>query len=74
VASYNGNALEIAKAVCDELGAVSLRVPVFMGGRLNQAEAESNLPRNVENEIMELGVRACSSISDCLRLVDDLVD
>jgi methylmalonyl-CoA mutase cobalamin-binding subunit len=74
VASYNGNALEIAKALRDELGAVSLRVPIFMGGRLNQAEAESNLPRNVENEIMELGVRACSSILDCLRLVDDLVD
>ena len=74
VASYNGNALEIAKAVCNELGAVGLKAPIFMGGRLNQADAASNLPRNVENEIGELGVRACSSISDCLRLVDDLVD
>lgn len=74
VASYNGNALEIAKAVRDELGRVGLRVPVFMGGRLNQADPGSKLPKNVENEIGELGVRACVSISDCLRLIDDLVN
>jgi methylmalonyl-CoA mutase cobalamin-binding domain/chain len=74
VASYNGNALEIAKAVRDELGAVGLRVPIFMGGRLNQADAGSKLPKNVENEIGGLGVRVCPSIPDCLRLVDDLVN
>jgi len=74
VASYNGNALEIAKAVRNELEAVGLRLPIFIGGRLNQADAGSKLPRNVENEIGELGVRACPSISDCLRLVDDLVN
>jgi hypothetical protein len=45
-----------------------------MGGRLNQADAGSKLPKNVENEIGELGVRACVSISDCLRLIDDLVN
>jgi methylmalonyl-CoA mutase cobalamin-binding domain/chain len=74
VASYNGNALEIAKAVRDELETVGLRVPVFMGGRLNQVYAGNKLPKNVENEIGELGIRACASISDCLRLVDDLVN
>jgi methylmalonyl-CoA mutase cobalamin-binding subunit len=73
VATYNGNALEIAKAVQYELGAAGLKIPIFMGGRLNQAEAGSKLPKNVENEINELGIRACTSIPDCLRLIDDLV-
>jgi methylmalonyl-CoA mutase cobalamin-binding domain/chain len=74
VATYNGNALEIAKAVRYELRAAGLKIPIFMGGRLNQVEAGSILPKNVENEINELGVRACSSIPDCLRLIDDLVN
>lgn len=73
IASYNGNALEIAKAIRCELEAVDLRLPVFMGGRLNQVDSGSALPKDVENEIGELGIRACPSILDCLRLVDDLV-
>jgi methylmalonyl-CoA mutase cobalamin-binding subunit len=73
LASYNGNALVIAKAIRSELGTAGLKIPVFMGGRLNQVDAGSQLPKNVEREIAELGVRACSSIPDCLRLIDDLI-
>jgi methylmalonyl-CoA mutase cobalamin-binding subunit len=72
VASYNGNALEIAKDLSSELLAAGLKLPVFMGGRLNQADPNHPLPLNVENEIGALGIRACSSIPDCLRLIDDL--
>jgi methylmalonyl-CoA mutase cobalamin-binding subunit len=66
ISTHNGMALEYAKLLYAELSKRNLRVPVFMGGRLNQGVAGEDLPRDVSGQIEELGIIPCDSIDKFL--------
>ena len=73
VSTYNGLALEIGKALRLELDRTGLRIPVFMGGRLNQAVDGTPLPVDVSSELAALGLIPCQSIPELLNTLDDMI-
>ncbi len=70
VGTYNGLALEIAKALRCEMERAGLRVPVFLGGKLNQAVEGQALPVDVSDEIAALGLIPCQTIQELLDNLD----
>lgn len=70
VGTYNGLALEIAKALRYETDKARLKVPVFIGGKLNQAVEGQALPIDVSNEIAALGLIPCQTIQELLNQLD----
>jgi len=66
VGTYNGMALEIGKALRCELDRLGLRMPVFMGGKLNQVVEGRALPVDVSTEIAALGLTPCQTIQKLL--------
>nr|MBC7243843.1 hypothetical protein [Chloroflexota bacterium] len=66
VGTYNGLALEIGKALRSEMDRVGLKVPLFMGGKLNQAVEGQALPVDVSDEIAALGFIPCQTIQELL--------
>jgi methylmalonyl-CoA mutase cobalamin-binding subunit len=66
VGTYNGMALEMGKALRSELDRRGLRVPVFMGGKLNQVVEGQALPVDVSDEIAALGLIPCCTIQELL--------
>jgi len=66
VGTYNGMALEIGKALRCELDRLGLRMPVFMGGKLNQVVEGRALPVDVSTEIAALGLTPCQTIQELL--------
>jgi len=66
VSTYNGNALEVGKALRREMDRLGLRAPVFLGGRLNQAVEGKALPVDVTTELAELGLHPCQAIPELL--------
>jgi methylmalonyl-CoA mutase cobalamin-binding subunit len=73
VGTYNGMALEVGKALRAELDRVGLRMPVFMGGKLNQAVEGKALPVDVSKELAALGIVPCQTIPELLRVLDDMI-
>jgi methylmalonyl-CoA mutase cobalamin-binding subunit len=73
VATYNGMALEVGKALRTALDRKDLSVPVFMGGRLNQAVEGEELPVSVSKDLTKLSIIPCETILEMLRIVDDMV-
>lgn len=68
ISTYNGVALTYARAVIAELARLDLRLPVLIGGRLNEISATSNsgLPNDVTRELAELGCFPCPDLDAML--------
>jgi len=71
VSTYNGVALEIGKALRCELDRLELRIPVFMGGRLNQVVKGKALPVDVSAELTALGLIPCQTIPELLHRLEE---
>ncbi len=57
ISTHNGMALEYAQRLQMELNRLHLKVPVVMGGVLNQKVPEHPLPVDVTQELRQLGIR-----------------
>ena len=73
IGTYNGMALEMGKALRDELGRLGLRIPVFMGGKLNQVVGDAALPVDVSLDLAALGFIPCQTIPELLHILDDMI-
>ena len=73
VGTYNGMALEFGRALRRELDGLGLRIPVFMGGRLNQVVEGEALPVDVSRELAALGFIPCQTIPEMLHILDDMI-
>jgi methylmalonyl-CoA mutase cobalamin-binding subunit len=69
VSTYNGMALEVGKALRGELERLGLRIPVYMGGRLNQAVEGQALPVDVTADLAAVGLTPCQTIPELLQKV-----
>lgn len=71
ISTYNGIALRFASDVMIALERAGVRIPVCIGGRLNQIPEDSNsgLPVDVTSELGELGAVPCHTPE---RLVEEL--
>lgn len=69
ISTYNGVALDYIKKLTEELERAQLKLPIFIGGKLNQVKEDdvSGLPQDVTAEVMELGVIVCHTVEDLLR-------
>jgi methanogenic corrinoid protein MtbC1 len=71
LSTYNGVALDYLKRLREEMNRQQLRIPVFIGGKLNQitiASADS-MPVDVSAELEALGAHACRRIEDMLQIL-----
>lgn len=68
ISTYNGVAYSYAKAVKAAMEKQSVRLPVLIGGRLNEVPKDSNsgLPVDVTREIAELGCSPCTDLDQML--------
>ncbi len=68
LSTYNGVALDYLRRLHGEMEARGLRLPVFIGGKLNQIPDDSNtsLPVDVSAELEAAGAVACGRIGDML--------
>jgi methylmalonyl-CoA mutase cobalamin-binding domain/chain len=65
VTTHNGVARSFARSLLDEIRAADAgRVEVYMGGVLNEDEDESDVPRDVTEDLLRLGVRLPADVSD----------
>lgn len=74
ISTYNGIALRYAREVKEALARAGVKMPVCIGGRLNQVLDDSNsgLPVDVTADIRQLGVIPCDSPDGLFRLLDNL--
>jgi len=73
VATYNGMAFEVGKALRQHLDRANWRIPVFIGGKLNQVVGNEALPVDVSSDLAELGLVPCETIPELLRRMDDIL-
>lgn len=66
LSTHNGMALEYAHALREELEERNLRVPVFIGGVLNQKVEDKDLPVDVEETLRETGFHTCRNPGEFL--------
>ncbi|MFD0858514.1 cobalamin B12-binding domain-containing protein [Roseovarius aquimarinus] len=68
VSTYNGIGLGYARRLMAELEARGARIPVIMGGKLNEIPQDSNssLPIDVTAQIRASGVHPCAGLDDML--------
>ena len=68
VSTYNGVALDYLQALRQETARVSLDLPVFIGGKLNQIpeDSPSSLPVDVTGQLRALGAVVCHRVEDML--------
>ena len=68
LSTYNGVALDYLERLHGEMETRGLRLPVFIGGKLNQIPDDSNtsLPVDVSAELEAAGAIACGQIGDML--------
>ena len=72
ISTHNGMALEYAKVLLEEMEERNLRVPILMGGVLNQKVADSATPVNVEKELAAIGIIPVSDMNDLVRLIIEM--
>ena len=71
ISTHNGNALQYAQCLKAELDKANLKIPVIMGGRLNQKVEHEPLPVDVSRDLKALGFIPCSQLDQPLhRLID----
>lgn len=68
LSTYNGVALNYLRALKKELASRKVRIPVLIGGRLNQVPQGSNtsLPVDVTAELKAEGAIVCSAVQDAV--------
>ena len=68
VSTYNGVALDYLQALRQETARVSLDLPIFIGGKLNQIPEDSlsSLPVDVTGQLRALGAVVCHRVEDML--------
>ena len=62
ISTHNGMALDYAKRLRKELDACSIKIPVIMGGVLNQKFENQVLPVDVSSQLLKLGFRISPKI------------
>lgn len=69
LSTYNGIALTYVNALGQELAALNLDIPVYVGGRLNQVPTTSNtsLPVDVSNAVAQAGAIPCKAVEEMLK-------
>ena len=67
ISTHNGMALEYAKHLKDELAKHKVKVPVLMGGILNQKIENQQLPVDVTANLKELGFYPCARLEGRFR-------
>jgi methylmalonyl-CoA mutase cobalamin-binding subunit len=75
VSTYNGVALDYLQRLRRQLAKHDLKVPIFIGGKLNQIleESASSMPVDVRREIEQTGAVACRRVEDMIEKLADLV-
>ncbi|MBW2059194.1 MAG: cobalamin-dependent protein [Deltaproteobacteria bacterium] len=63
VSTHNGMAYEFAGLLREEFSKRSLKVPVFMGGRLNQTVEGRDLPEDVAGRLADYGIVPCEDVA-----------
>ena len=68
LSTYNGVVLDYLRRLHAEMEARGLRLPIFIGGKLNQIPDDSNtsLPVDISAELEAAGAVACGQIGDML--------
>ncbi len=66
VSTYNGAALEVGKSLRREADRLDVRIPIYVGGRLNQGVEGKALPIDVTADLAALGIIPCQSIPELL--------
>ncbi len=74
ISTYNGVARRYVKAVLAALEAKGAKLPVLVGGKLNEVPADSNtgLPVDVTAEIAAMGANPCANLDDMLVTLNSL--
>lgn len=62
ISTHNGMALEYARNLLDEMEEEDYKVPVCMGGVLNQNTAEGTTPVEVSGELEEMGIAVVTDL------------
>ena len=73
VSTYNGTALEMGKSLRCEADRLHMRIPIYIGGRLNQGVEGRALPIDVAADLAALGLIPCESIPEALEKIQELV-
>jgi methylmalonyl-CoA mutase cobalamin-binding subunit len=73
ISTYNGIALTFGKRTLEALGKYNLKVPVFMGGLLNENLEEESLPVDVTDKLKELGVLCSGQADEMVSMISKLV-
>ena len=63
ISTHNGNALQYAQCLKEELNRYEIRIPIIIGGRLNQKVENEVLPIDVTKDLKALGFLPCSQIA-----------
>lgn len=72
ISTYNGIALTFAQRTLEELKKYNLDIPVFMGGILNENLEDGNLPVDVTERLVELGIHCTKKAEDIVTIMDGL--
>jgi methylmalonyl-CoA mutase cobalamin-binding subunit len=62
ISTHNGMALDYAQRLKKEMDVQSIRIPVMMGGVLNQKFDDHALPVDVSSQLLKLGFRISPQI------------
>lgn len=68
ISTYNGVALDYIIKLRNELEVINLKLPIFIGGKLNQVkdDDQSSMPVDVSKELGQLGVTVCLTVENLL--------
>jgi len=66
ISTHNGMALDYARCLKDEMAQQGIKIPVVMGGILNQKVENQALPVDVSNNIKELDFHPCPRLENNL--------
>ena len=66
LSSYNGIALEFLEQLNTELEKQQLKIPIFIGGKLNKIlfTSNSDLPVDISNDLVKNGAIVCQKVED----------
>ena len=69
ISTHNGMALSFAKKFLDELSLRNITPQVIMGGRLNQEIEGEEMPVDVTDQLISLGIDVCFDLKDLANII-----
>lgn len=71
ISTYNGIALNYLQSLNQEMSQLGFKIPIFVGGKLNQIPEDSttSLPVDVTNELRAMGAIVCHQVEDMLKKI-----